>query len=515
MMVGLFQSIHRLRARLAGTRAGALGQANQSLRLTQFSVDKSADAVFWVWPNGDIKYVNESACKNLGYTRAELLGMSICDLDPFFPREVWASRWQENMRRGPQTIESFHKRKDGSLMPVEISINLTVVDGQEWSFTFVRDITLRRQALDELSKSHNLLEQRVAERTAELVEANAQLRRAQMDMVQGEKMGMLGQLVAGIAHEINTPTGAILNVMGDVRSHLIGLQEAGVKSLGLPPAAQVWLAAATGRVLADMRDMPDAAARGLRRQAERELRQGGFPDPARSAAVLVRCFGADWNTTPGALENLRSDIVRDLLDHLTSLKAATDISLASVQKIARIVRALRYYSHSSQDEMANVNMNECLDNTMVILHNRLKHVAEVRTTFAPDLPEVCCGPDISQVWTNILNNACDAIEENHPGRLGVIEVATRADGGQVVVEIANDGPPIPEPVTHKMYDPFYTTKPVGKGTGLGLGICVGILARSGGTISARNDPGKVVFTVTLPSSAVAVPAPRQDKVVVC
>jgi signal transduction histidine kinase len=121
------------------------------------------------------------------------------------------------------------------------------------------------------------------------------------------------------------------------------------------------------------------------------------------------------------------------------------------------------------------------------------------------------------VWTNILNNACDAVELSRGDELGTIEIVTSFTEGRVVVTIANSGPRIPEDILGKIFDPFFTTKPIGKGTGLGLSICAGIVRRAGGTISARNEPDRVIFEVSLPAagkqgppSTDALPCPARD-----
>ena len=127
--------------------------------------------------------------------------------------------------------------------------------------------------------------------------------------------------------------------------------------------------------------------------------------------------------------------------------------------------------------------------------------AEIRTYFEKDLPLVRCGPELAQVWTNILSNACDAIELARGEGLGKIEITTAATpDGCVVITLANDGPRIPEDILGKVFDPFFTTKPQGKGMGLGLSICAGIVRRAGGTITARNEPDRVAFQVIFPAA---------------
>ena len=199
-----------------------------------------------------------------------------------------------------------------------------------------------------------------------------------------------------------------------------------------------------------------------------------------------------------ALRSLTEEPVLVFLEHLTSLKASSEICHASVRKIIRIVKALRYYSRSGEGEMFDIDIDESIDNTVVILQNRIKHVAKLERRYQESLPAVRLGPDISQVWTNLLSNACDAIEGAGGGEMGLIRIATMAEDENLIVEIFNEGRPIPQELTARIFDPFVTTKPIGKGTGLGLSICTGILRKYGGRIEARNDAGGVTFRVSLP-----------------
>jgi len=147
----------------------------QALRLTQFSVDNAGDAIFWLCPDGRFAYANATACKNLGYAQEELLSMTVHDIDPNFPAEVWPQHWEELKRRGSFTFESLHRSKEGKEFPVEITINYLVFEGAEYNCAFARDITERKLAQEALQRDHDELELQVEKRTAELRQSNRDL----------------------------------------------------------------------------------------------------------------------------------------------------------------------------------------------------------------------------------------------------------------------------------------------------------------------------------------------------
>ncbi len=391
------------------------------------------------------------------------------------------------------------RRKDGGYLHVEDSaVILRTPQGEPIRMLgTMKDITQRKTAEDELKRSHELLEQRVQERTLELVRANEQIRQAQTDLVQAEKMSMLGQLVAGVAHEINTPTGAIMNVATDSALHLHELAAAAAGDLvRLDEETRHWLVEQVPRILTHKTAFAESMDHKARRQVEAELKQQGIREARRAADVLADCGLSP--SDPHAIRCLSQDTGMRFLEHLVALRVGSEITLTSIQKIAKIIKALRYYSRSGEGELFDIHLPESLDNTLVILQNLIKHTAKVERCYAENIPPVRCGGDISQVWTNILSNACDAIEDAGLKGHGLIRISIYQRDRQAVVEVFNAGPAIPPETLPKIFDPFFTTKPIGKGTGLGLSICTGILRKYHGTIAARNETDGVTFEVALP-----------------
>jgi signal transduction histidine kinase len=296
-----------------------------------------------------------------------------------------------------------------------------------------------------LRAANESLERRVLERTEELSEALVRLKESEAQLVQSEKMSSLGQMVAGVVHEVNTPLAYVKNSVVAVRSSLPDLGDS---------------IASCGRLLSLLND-PDT-------------------DPAE----LERQF-AD---TTARLEVLRE---RDVLAELQALSAD---GLHGIEQISELVTNLKDFSRLDRSRMASFSVNDGLASALSMTRHLLRAI-EVERRFA-DLPQVTCSPSqVNQVFLNVLQNAIQAMDKT----AGRIILTTRVEEGSVAIDFEDNGKGIPAEVLPRIFDPFFTTKDVGQGTGLGLSIAYKIVTEHGGRISARSEPGKgTVFTIVLP-----------------
>jgi signal transduction histidine kinase len=357
----------------------------------------------------------------------------------------------------------------------------------------------------------------VKERTFELVVSNRELenalddlRAAQAALVHSERMAGLGQLVAGVAHEINSPAAAIQGAVDNLSDNVSRLarraRELGEVRLTVEDRTRFFaLVEQLAPRLAGARVEAPAMVRRQARELARNLTQLGVPNAEAACKTLVEIGAAEAaynlaqlaephakNAAPEANTKALEALV-GYLEQYAYLFRNTHAIRTAIRRITLMVGALKGYSHLDQAKVTPADLHEGIENTLVILHSELKYGITVTRKYA-ELPAVPVYVDeLNQVWTNLIHNAVQAL-----GGHGEIVIETRVDGRSVAVTVQDNGPGIPTEVMPKIFEPFFTTKPKGEGTGLGLGIVKQIVDKHGGKIDVTSKPGCTRFTVRIP-----------------
>jgi len=359
-----------------------------------------------------------------------------------------------------------------------------------------------RDEVGQLGRALNQMAEQLAERgvlnqqVQELQQTLHDLQKNQAKLIQTEKMAALGQLIAGIAHEINTPLGAIQASIGNINSYLEqSLTE-------LPPLLQ---SLSSDRLtnfftLLDWAKQPkEMLSSREERQLKRSLKQTLSEQGIQSADALADTLskmGINHTLDP-LLPLLQDPDAHGILEtayHLSAIQNNSQNIRLAVERAARIVYALKTYV---RQDVSNVPVSASvaagIDTVLTLYQNHIKRGIEVIKNYGT-VKEILCYPEgLFQVWSNLIGNAIQAM--NYQGQLA-IDLLEK--DGHIMVEIADSGCGIPPEIKKQIFEPFFTTKPEGEGSGLGLSIVSKIVDKHRGKIEVESQPGNTVFRVWLP-----------------
>jgi PAS domain S-box-containing protein len=388
------------------------------------SITNSAqDAVIMLDSAGKVSFWNPAATRIFGWRTDEAVGVPLAR---FLVPERFLERHCNGFQRFQQghaghvlggKIELTAMTRQGEEIPVELSLSATTLRGELHAVGLLRDITERKAADAALSQ-----------RFEELQALNSRLEEAQNQLLQSEKMASIGQLAAGVAHEINNPVGFVSSNLGTLRSYSQQLLEL---------------------------------------IAEYELAEPELADLQRIANIRT------------LKDKLDLDFVRD------DLPALLSESEDGLQRVKKIVQDLKDFSHVNESEWLEADINAGLDATLNVVWNEIKYKATVTKNFGVLPPVECLASQLNQVFMNVLLNAVQAIETH-----GAITITTAHEGDWVRIDIRDTGKGMREEVQKRMFEPFFTTKPVGQGTGLGMSLSFGIIKKHHGRIEVASTPGE-------------------------
>jgi signal transduction histidine kinase len=347
------------------------------------------------------------------------------------------------------------------------------------------------------------LNSELTDRVAELDNANRELneytqklQQTQEKLIQEEKMSALGHLVAGIAHEINNPLGAIQALIGNIIASLEqSLQELPHLFQTLPPEQQAVFFALVEQSKASKGLLSSREERQLKRQLRQTLEEKGFQNAEQVANSLSK-MGIATQIEPfmSLLSAPNSQSILNAAYNLGTIQNSSQYIRLSVDRASRIVFALKNYVRQDQGgSKVKACVTDGIETILTIYNNQLKRGIEVTKVYE-EIPEILCYPDeLTQVWSNLIGNAIQAM--NYKGKLAITVWGQKS---HILVEIRDTGEGVPTEIQGKIFEPFFTTKPAGEGSGLGLHIVRQIIEKHQGEISLETQPGCTTFRVSLP-----------------
>jgi len=386
-------------------------------------------------PTGDgtMTFVSDNALRVLDYRPEEMVADPSFWFDHIHPDDIPTifSSFALIFTEGQQAYEYRFRARDGRYLWMHDTLRLIRdADGQPLEVVgSLTDITDRK-----------LMEEALQKKGVEQQQLIHQLQETQAQLLQSEKMASIGQLAAGIAHEINNPIGFINSNMGALKTYV--------------------------NTLCELTEHFDKTVQGMPEQDELKTKLAQFKKQA------------DY-------EFLKDDVA-DLVNE----------SLDGLKRVKDIVQALKDFAHIGETDWLFADLHEGIDSTLTIAANEFKYKATVQKNYGK-LPLVkCLASQLNQVFMNLIVNASQAIKEN-----GIITIRTGAENDWIWIEIGDNGSGIAPDILTRIFEPFFTTKPVGKGTGLGLSLSYNIVTKHGGHIDVTSEPGVGTrFTVHLPVS---------------
>ena len=497
-------------------------RSEEALRRTQFAVDTSRDAVFLIKHDAGLAYVNDAACRSLGYTKYELLSLTVFDFDPEFPRDKWYEYWAQNRQLESYMIETVYMTKNGHRFPVEIAINPIRFGEEEYQFYYARDITARKEA------ERSLQESELKFRT---IVQNAQAIIFILDnngvflLSEGQALAKIGldpgQVVGISAFELYKDNSEVLEAvkrsLGGELTRIVNVVKGVVFDVVYSPYFDI--AGKRSGVMGIAIDVTE------RKRAEEEK-------DALQAQLLrsqkLEAIGA----LAGGIAHDFNNILQAMMGYLSLflMKAPGELDVSYVKKAEAIIehavsltRGLLAFGRKQQADMYQFDLNKMVGQFHSLIARVIGEHIILHVRLAPAELNILGNQGLlEQVLMNMAINARDAMPDGGELRVEVdsIDLSEAAalvngcdrPGSYARISITDTGAGMSYEMTQKIFEPYFTTKEVGKGTGLGLAISFGTIRQHGGNITVYSEEGEgTTFRIYLPLSGDAPAFTQQEE----
>ncbi|MDR3676978.1 MAG: ATP-binding protein [Acidobacteriota bacterium] len=378
---------------------------------------------------------------------------------------------------------------------------LTHYGGTSQAVLPTRIALLHRSLFPELLERMPLLGQRLVSIMADRIRETTRIE------TQRDKLMALGKLSAGLAHELNNPAAAAQRATASLRETLETVRDASIRLArhALSPGQRELITRFEREAGQTPTNSADPLAQGDREERITTWLEARHVQDAWKIAPAIADAGVEIPKLESLAGQVGEEVVGDALTRIASLltiaRLINEIEI-STKRISDLVGAIKEYSYMDQSAMKEVDLRQGLENTLTILHHKLKAGVNVVREYDANLPKICAyGGELNQIWTNLFVNAIEAMHGK-----GELRVRTAREIDRVLVEIGDNGPGIPPDVLPHIFDPFFTTKGVGEGTGLGLDTVCRIIRNHHGEIRVTSHPGDTRFQVYLPITQPKTPS---------
>lgn len=341
-------------------------------------------------------------------------------------------------------------------------------------------------------------EESLKHRTTELTETLANLKQTQQKLISSEKLAALGQVIAGVAHEINTPLGAIRSSIGNIKNTInFVLNEYPIFINQLPEKLRDKFLVLMEDSFKNRHMLTSKEERVFKKKIAKIFDEHQIENSYSFADTFVDMMVVEnVEKYLDLLQNKDSEKILEVAYKITGLQRSTENIEFASERASKVVFALKNSSriNNNNDEQVLADITEGIENILTLYNNQIKQGIEVSKKYEKIPKILCYNDELNQVWTNILHNAIYAMDLN-----GKLAIKVYTEKGWVVVSITDSGKGIPKDEIDQIFDPFFSTKPTGEGTGIGLDISKRIIEKHHGKIEVESKPGETTFSVYLPT----------------